>query len=98
MYSAVMARDRHGDMDTPPLLLRAAGHPVRWRLLSELAVSDRQVQELTALLDQPQSLVSYHLGQLRKAELVGVRRSTADGRDSFYRLDLARCGQLLTAT
>lgn len=93
-----MARERQRDPGDPPLLLRAAGHPVRWRLLSELAVSDRQVQELTALLGQPQSLVSYHLGQLRKAELVGARRSTADGRDTFYRLDLARCGQLLAAT
>jgi protein-tyrosine-phosphatase/DNA-binding transcriptional ArsR family regulator len=97
MYSAGMVRDLHRDAGGPPLLLRAAGHPVRWRLLSELASSDRQVHELTALLDQPQSLVSYHLGLLRKAELVGARRSTADGRDTFYRLDLARCGQLLAA-
>ena len=93
-----MAPGRHRDVGDPPPLLRAAGHPVRWRLLSELALSDRPVHELTALLDQPQSLVSYHLGQLRKAELVGARRSTADGRDTFYRLDLARCGQLLAAT
>nr|BFE70646.1 ArsR family transcriptional regulator [Actinoplanes digitatis] len=85
-------------MVDPPIFLHAAGHPVRWRLLSELATSDRQVHELTALLDQPQSLVSYHLGRLRKAELVGARRSTADGRDTFYRLDLARCGELLAAT
>jgi ArsR family transcriptional regulator, arsenate/arsenite/antimonite-responsive transcriptional repressor / arsenate reductase (thioredoxin) len=76
----------------------AAGHPVRWRLLTELSRSDRRVQELTGLLGQPQSLVSYHLGRLREAALVGTRRSTADGRDVFYRLDLARCGDLLGAT
>ncbi|MEU7907487.1 ArsR family transcriptional regulator [Actinoplanes sp. NPDC049118] len=93
-----MARDQHRDAAGPPTFLHAAGHPVRWRLLSELAASDRQVHELTALLDQPQSLVSYHLGRLRRAELVGARRSSADGRDTFYRLDLARCGDLLAET
>lgn len=81
----------------PPVFLRAAGHPVRWRLLGELARSDRQVHELTALVGQPQSLVSYHLGHLRKVHLVSGRRSTADGRDTYYRLDLAGCGRLLAA-
>lgn len=79
----------------PPPFIQAAGHPVRWRLLGELARSDRQVHELTALLGQQQSLVSYHLGLLRKADLVRTRRSAADGRDVYYRLDLAHCGHLL---
>jgi len=79
----------------PLSFVRAAGHPLRWRLMGELARSDRQVRELTALVEQPQNLVSYHLGQLRKVGLVRSRRSAADGRDSYYRLDLARCGQLL---
>lgn len=82
----------------PPVFLRLAGHPLRWRLLDELARSDRQVHELTTLLGQPQNLVSYHLGQLRRAQLVGARRSSADGRDIYYTLDLARCGLLLAAT
>jgi protein-tyrosine-phosphatase/DNA-binding transcriptional ArsR family regulator len=81
-----------------PAFLQAAGHPVRWRLLGELARSDRQVHELVASLGEQQSLVSYHLGVLRKADLVGARRSSADGRDIYYRLDLDRCGQLLTET
>lgn len=81
----------------PPAFLGLAGHPVRWRLLGELARSDRQVHELTALVGQPQNLVSYHLGRLRKANLVNARRSAADGRDTYYRLDLALCGQLLAA-
>jgi ArsR family transcriptional regulator, arsenate/arsenite/antimonite-responsive transcriptional repressor / arsenate reductase (thioredoxin) len=82
----------------PPSFLRLAGHPLRWRLLRELARSDRQVRELTALLGQPQSLVSYHLGRLLQGELVRTRRSAADRRDAYYSLDLARCGELLTAT
>ena len=71
--------------------MRLTGHPVRWRLLSELARSDRQVRELTALTGQAQSLTSYHLGQLRVGGLVTTRRSSADGRDTYYSLDLAGC-------
>jgi protein-tyrosine-phosphatase len=80
-----------------PAFLTAAGHPLRWRLLAELSASDRPVQELTALVDQPQNLVSYHLGLLRKANLVSRRRSSADGRASYYSLDLMRCRELLAA-
>ena len=82
----------------PPPFLTAAGHPVRWRLLRELAHSDLAVRELTALLDQPQNLVSYHLGKLRTAGLVSARRSSADGRDTYYSLDLAHCSQVLAST
>jgi protein-tyrosine-phosphatase/DNA-binding transcriptional ArsR family regulator len=78
-----------------PAVLGLAAHPVRWRLLGELAGSDRQVHELTEALGVAQNLVSYHLGQLRTGGLVTSRRSSADARDTYYRLDLARCGQLL---
>jgi ArsR family transcriptional regulator, arsenate/arsenite/antimonite-responsive transcriptional repressor / arsenate reductase (thioredoxin) len=79
----------------PPRFLRLAGHPLRWRLLGELARSDRRVGELSKLADRPQSLVSYHLRQLRDGGLVSARRSLADGRDTYYLLELARCGELL---
>src|SRR5829696_1022152 len=81
----------------PPRFLRLAGHPLRWRLLSELARSDRRVGELCDLAGRRQSLVSYHLRQLRDGGLVSVRRSAADGRDSYYVLDLARCGELFAS-
>jgi protein-tyrosine-phosphatase/DNA-binding transcriptional ArsR family regulator len=80
---------------SPPRFLALAGHPLRWRLLSELARSDRRVGELCELADRRQSLVSYHLRQLRDADLVSMRRSAADGRDTYYVLDLARCRELL---
>jgi protein-tyrosine-phosphatase/DNA-binding transcriptional ArsR family regulator len=97
MYSREVVH-RHGQgVFAPPAFLGLAGHPVRWRLLGELARSDRQVHELTALVGQSQNLVSYHLGRLRKADLVTARRSTADGRDTYYSLDLALCGRLLAA-
>jgi ArsR family transcriptional regulator, arsenate/arsenite/antimonite-responsive transcriptional repressor / arsenate reductase (thioredoxin) len=95
-YSAVDQRQGHGG-PAPPDFLSLAGHPMRWRLLGELARSDRQVHELTSLVGHSQNLVSYHLARLRKANLVAARRSTADGRDTYYSLDLARCGQLLAA-
>jgi protein-tyrosine-phosphatase/DNA-binding transcriptional ArsR family regulator len=81
----------------PPRFLRLAGHPLRWRLLHELARSDRRVGELCELAGRRQSLVSYHLRQLRDGGLVRPRRSAADGRDTYYALDLARCGELLAS-
>jgi protein-tyrosine-phosphatase/DNA-binding transcriptional ArsR family regulator len=83
---------------TPPGFLQLAGHPLRWQLLGELACSDRMVHELTGLLGQPQSLVSYHLGKLRDARLVSARRSSADRRDAYYSVDLTRVGEMLSAT
>jgi len=83
---------------SPTAFMQLAGEPVRWRLLSELARSDRRVGELTALVGQPQNAVSYHLGRLRAGGLVSMRRSSADARDSYYRIELTRCGQLLEAT
>lgn len=71
------------------------GHRIRWRLLRELTRSDRRVRELTELVGEPQSLVSYHLGRLRAGRLVSIRRSSADGRDTYYSADLVRCGRLL---
>jgi protein-tyrosine-phosphatase len=83
---------------SPPSFVRLAGHPLRWRLLSELGRSDRQVRELCALIGRPQSLVSYHLGRLRAQGLVSMRRSSADRRDVYYNLDLALCAQSLSAS
>lgn len=66
-------------------------------MISELARSDRRVSELSAALAQPQNAVSYHLAQLRCAGVISSRRSSADGRDSYYPLDSARLEALLEA-
>ena len=81
----------------PVEFLQLIADPLRWQLLGELALSDRRVGELTELLGKPQNLVSYHLAELRKAGLVSARRSSADGRDTYYRVDLRRCGEMLCA-
>jgi ArsR family transcriptional regulator, arsenate/arsenite/antimonite-responsive transcriptional repressor / arsenate reductase (thioredoxin) len=82
----------------PPVLFQLAGHPIRWRLLAELAASDRRVRELTAAVGEPQNLVSYHLRLLRSGGLVASHRSAFDGRDSYYGLDLEQHGPLFAAT
>ena len=87
----------HPDV-SPPEFLQLAGHPLRWRLLGELARSDRMVHELTDLVGEAQNLVSYHLAKLRDGRLVSARRSSADRRDTYYGLDLPRIGGLLSAT
>ena len=80
-----------------PQLLRVLADPHRWRLLTELARSDRRVSELTRLVGEPQNLVSYHLRELREAGMVTSRRSSFDGRDQYYRADLTRCADVLCA-
>lgn len=84
--------------DGPPEFVRLVAHPVRWRLLGELVHSDRAVRELTELIDEPQSLVSYHLRQLRDGGLVRAHRSSADGRDTYYAVDLRQCELQLHAS
>jgi protein-tyrosine-phosphatase/DNA-binding transcriptional ArsR family regulator len=68
--------------------LKLLAHDVRWTLVASLAESDRRVQELVALLQRPQNLISYHLRLLRDGHMVKERRSSADGRDVYYSLDL----------
>src|SRR5436190_3611523 len=91
MYCTGMVLSSHA---APPFV-RLAAHPLRWRLLTVLADSDYRVRELTELVGQPQNLVSYHLRLLRGGGLVTAHRSSFDGRDSYYHLDLDRCANAL---
>lgn len=63
-------------------------HNIRWQVVRLLASSDRRVHELVSELQQPANLVSYHLRLLRESGLVLVRKSDADARDLYYRLNL----------
>ncbi len=80
---------------TPPEILGLLGDPIRWSIVTELGRSDRRVGELVELVGKPQNLVSYHLAELRRVGVVNARRSSADGRDVYYRADLLRCRDLL---
>lgn len=79
---------------TPPEFLKLLAHDLRWSLLTALAHSDLRVQELVDLVQRPMNLVSYHLKQLRAHQLVHERRSSADGRDVYYSLDLTHLERL----
>src|SRR5215467_1470580 len=69
-------------------VMKLLSHDLRWRLVEELAFTDRRVHELGERAGQAQNLVSYHLGLLRRAGVVRERRSSADARDVYYSLDL----------
>src|SRR4051812_9521672 len=84
--------------DQPLDFLKLLAHDLRWKLLNALAWSDYRVQELVELLKEPMNLVSYHLARLRARALVRERRSSADGREVYYSLDLDRLRQLYFAT
>ena len=85
------------EASAPPEFLRLTGHPLRWRLLGALARSDRTVRELCRAGGGAPEPRVVPPGQLRRAELVAGRRSSADGRDTYYRVDLATCGEQLAA-
>lgn len=76
-------------------LLRLLGDETRIRLLAVLSQHELTVAELTELLGLAQSRVSTHLGRLREAALVKVRKN---GQGSLYsvpsQLDDAEAAQL----
>jgi protein-tyrosine-phosphatase len=72
----------------PADFLKLLAHDLRWQLLTALSRSDHRVHELVSLLDQPANLVSYHLKRLRDQHLVTEHRSSADGRDIYYSLEV----------
>lgn len=82
----------------PPDFLKLLAHEHRWELLGLLAQSDYRVQELVERVGRPINLVSYHLAQLRQGRLVSEHRSSEDGRDVYYRLELERISELYAAS
>jgi len=81
-----------------PEFVRLLAHPLRWRVLTALAESDYRVRELVSRVGEPQNLVSYHLRLLRSGGLVTATRSSYDGRDSYYHLNLMRCAEAMAET
>jgi ArsR family transcriptional regulator, arsenate/arsenite/antimonite-responsive transcriptional repressor / arsenate reductase (thioredoxin) len=80
-------------MASSPGVLGVLAHDLRWTIVRLLVPGDLRTSELVSRTGQAPSLVSYHLARLRDAGLVSVRRSTADGRDSYHALDLDALGQ-----
>lgn len=65
-----------------PLTLTALAEPTRLRILDEIRDEERSVGELVDLVGMHQPGVSRHLGVLRAAGLVDVRK---DGQRRCYR-------------
>lgn len=81
----------------PPDIIKMLAHDLRWQVVQLLAVGDLRVGELVERVGHPLNLVSYHLKQLRDTEIVTARRSDADGRDTYYSLDLDRLRHMFHA-
>lgn len=80
-----------------PDFLKLLSHELRWQILQLLARSDYRGQEMVQRLKQPQNLISYHLRMLATHHLVTERRSSADGRDIYYSLNLDVLRECYTA-
>ncbi len=77
-----------------PQLFSLLGNDMRWKLVSALVRGDFSVNELQQKVHGKQNLVSYHLGKLKKAKLVTEMSSIADGRETYYSLNLATLQRL----
>ena len=75
--------ERADSFDVQAELLKAMAHPVRLRLLEELAKGEECVCHISALLDKPQPYISQQLASLKEAGLVVDRR---DAQWVFYRI------------
>lgn len=78
----------------PLEFLKLLAHDIRWQILLALSRSDHRVEELVNRVKQPHNLLSYHLKRLRLHHVVSERRSSADGRDIYYSLNLVQFRQL----
>jgi DNA-binding transcriptional ArsR family regulator len=73
-------------------LFRALAHPIRIRLLEQLARGERTVQALQEALDLEQPIVSQHLAALRAKNVVTVRRERTQ---AYYALGSPLVAELL---
>lgn len=77
----------------PDKVYRAIADPTRRAILDILSDSERSVKELTAEFSISQPAVSQHLGELKAAQLVAVRKVHRENR---YRLTAAPLRPVMT--
>ena len=75
-------------------LFKAMSHPVRLQICQLLALKQHSVGNICRLLNMKQYAVSQQLSLLRKAEIVGTRRS---GRNVIYFLNNKKILAILDA-
>jgi len=71
---------------TDPAMLRALAHPLRQRIMWELAARDHlRAADLAKITGEPANSVSFHLRSLAKAGLIDEKPEQArDGRDRVW--------------
>ena len=79
-----MAAPSAAELDLAVRRLKALSDPNRLRIIDRLRAGERCVCDLTDVLDEGQSLLSFHLKALKDAGLVTDRR---EGRWAFYAID-----------
>ena len=93
-----MSRATFADLvATPATVLdffRAMADDKRLAIVRLLAVSDLRAGEISAALSLPSNAVSYHLKQLSTLGLLQDHRSSSDGRDVYYQVDLEHLDRL----
>lgn len=65
-------------------ILSLLKNPVRLQILHILSQKSLRVSDIVELLNLDQSLISHHLSELRKYQLVSAKR---DGKSIYYELD-----------
>lgn len=73
---------------TDPATLRALAHPLRQRIIWELAVRESaRAADLASIIDEPANVVSYHLRALAKVGILEEAPELArDTRDRVWRM------------
>ncbi|PEQ70120.1 transcriptional regulator [Bacillus toyonensis] len=73
-------------------LLKVMAHPVRLKIVSELAKSKTlNVTQLTDILDIPQSTVSQHLSKMRGKALKAERK----GLEMYYHIENSKADKII---
>lgn len=73
-------------------ILKIIGHPQRLSILYTLCKKPRSVKDLQDLLHMPQSVLSQHLGLLRRATLVNRKK---EGTLAIYSIGQSKVRELI---
>jgi protein-tyrosine-phosphatase/DNA-binding transcriptional ArsR family regulator len=94
----MVSRAPFADLVTAPATVldffRALADEKRLAIIRLLALSDLRAGEISTALSLPSNAVSYHLKHLSTLGLLQDHRSSADGRDVYYRVDLEHLDRL----
>jgi ArsR family transcriptional regulator, arsenate/arsenite/antimonite-responsive transcriptional repressor / arsenate reductase (thioredoxin) len=93
-----MSRATFADLVATPATVReffrALADDKRMAIIRLLALTDLRAGEISAALRLPSNAVSYHLKQLGTLGLLQDHRSSSDGRDVYYHVDLEHLDRL----